>query len=152
MIDRTLKPELVNDVPARPLAGVTAICDVIPVEAARLTISRYMPKKKKRTAKKTARKRRPAAAPPSLRIDALHIENFRGFKAERFRFRDRFNVIIGDNATGKTAILDALSVAIGGFLLGAASSEARPIRRHGVRLRTFRHGGTTSLEPLVPTS
>lgn len=53
-----------------------------------------------------------------MRIDRLTIRNFNGFDFREFRFDPHFNLIVGDNASGKTTVLDALSIAIGSWFLG----------------------------------
>jgi predicted ATP-binding protein involved in virulence len=47
-----------------------------------------------------------------MKIHHLEVKNFRGFEHRSFDFSDQFNVLIGDNGTGKTAILNALAVAV----------------------------------------
>ena len=42
-----------------------------------------------------------------MQIDHLAIENFNGFAHREFSFNPRFNLLVGDNATGKTSVLDA---------------------------------------------
>ena len=53
-----------------------------------------------------------------MRIDRLTIENFNGFDHREFAFNKHFNLLVGDNATGKTSVLDALSIALGSWFLG----------------------------------
>lgn len=51
-------------------------------------------------------------------LSNIHIENFKGIKNADFYFDRSVNLIIGDNGTGKTSVLEAISVALGGFLSG----------------------------------
>jgi recombinational DNA repair ATPase RecF len=44
-----------------------------------------------------------------MRIDRLHIQNFKAFREQVFQFNPHFTVFIGDNAKGKTSVLDALA-------------------------------------------
>lgn len=53
-----------------------------------------------------------------MRIDRIRIKNFKGFESEEFSLNKKFTVFIGDNAKGKTSILDALAIAVGSFLRG----------------------------------
>lgn len=53
-----------------------------------------------------------------MRLLEAKIWNFKGITHEEFRFKEEFNIIIGDNGMGKTSVLEALSVALGGFLGG----------------------------------
>lgn len=75
-----------------------------------------------------------------MRIDELTIQNFRGFDKQVFRFHPEFNVIAGINGSGKTAILEALNVAIGSWLLGIRNTSTRHIRAQDIRVATTEHG------------
>ena len=74
-----------------------------------------------------------------MRIEKIKIKNFKGFSDEEFELNQRFTVFIGDNAKGKTSILDALAVAVGSYLRGidVAKHEARSIDKKEVRVRTI---------------
>ncbi|MBW8001211.1 MAG: AAA family ATPase [Planctomycetes bacterium] len=71
----------------------------------------------------------------------LHIENFRGIERLDVSFRKTLNVIIGENNSGKTAILDALRICLG---LGYQRREIRVrshdffINRYGKKSDTIR--------------
>jgi predicted ATP-dependent endonuclease of OLD family len=43
-----------------------------------------------------------------MRINELKLKNFRCFEEREFIFNSQFNCITGKNASGKTAILDAI--------------------------------------------
>jgi energy-coupling factor transporter ATP-binding protein EcfA2 len=47
-------------------------------------------------------------------IKSLHVENFRCFKEIDISDLQRVNVVVGKNATGKTALLEAIRLALGG--------------------------------------
>lgn len=61
-----------------------------------------------------------------MRIDHLAVQNFCGFESREFRLNPQFNLFVGDNATGKTSILDALHIAFGSWLLGIDGPERPP--------------------------
>jgi recombinational DNA repair ATPase RecF len=44
-----------------------------------------------------------------MRIDNIEIQNFRGYEELNITLDPSFNLIIGDNGSGKTAILEALT-------------------------------------------
>lgn len=52
---------------------------------------------------------KPEAPPAPAQIGKLHLQNFRCFEERTFCFNTRFNVIIGINGSGKTAVLDAIA-------------------------------------------
>ena len=72
-----------------------------------------------------------------MRIDHLHVKNFKGFQDKEFSFHPQFNLIVGVNGTGKTSLLDALSIAIGSWFLGIRGCDTRHIRSQEVFLANF---------------
>ena len=86
-----------------------------------------------------------------MRIDTLRVENFRGFAEREFAFHPQFNVLIGDNATGKTATLEALAVALDPWIKGATGERARSIEKsEDVRVQANREGGVIVLDRQYP--
>lgn len=51
-----------------------------------------------------------------MRIQSIKVENHRCFKEFEIDFDDNFTVIVAENGVGKTAILDAVAVAVGPFV------------------------------------
>ena len=51
-------------------------------------------------------------------IRELYLKNFRGFEEKTFRFDTMFSVFAGENGSSKTAILEGICVALGGWLFG----------------------------------
>ena len=86
-----------------------------------------------------------------MRIDRLTIRNFKNFEEESFGFHRRFTVLVGDNGTGKTAVLDALCIGAGAYLLGIPGMSAPSIKREHVRRVTRRDGELTTFEPMAPS-
>ncbi len=75
-----------------------------------------------------------------MQIDDLTIKNFHGFEDRAFSFNSRFNLLAGDNATGKSSVLDALAVAIGSWFLGIGGFEKGPgIAPEEVRVAAHSH-------------
>ena len=77
-----------------------------------------------------------------MRIDRLDLASFRCFDERSFRFHERFTLLIGANATGKTAVLDALAVALGAALIPVPHALSGSIHRRDVR-RTHQQIGET---------
>jgi len=48
-------------------------------------------------------------------INNIRIQNFRGFQDKYFDFDPHVNVVLGDNTTGKTTLLHAVQIALGGY-------------------------------------
>lgn len=85
-----------------------------------------------------------------MKIRQLELQNFRCFDQKTFEFSDQFNVFIGDNATGKTAILDALAIGIGSFFLGIDKIDSVNINKDEIRRILRKEGETLTLEPILP--
>ena len=71
-----------------------------------------------------------------MRIDRLEIKNFRKFGDMSLEFNPSFNLLVGDNGSGKTTVLDALAVALAGWTYAFAPSQSnrRLIQDQEVRI------------------
>lgn len=69
-----------------------------------------------------------------MRIKHLTIENFKGLTHCEIDFEPGFNLLIGDNGKGKTSILEALSVALGGFIVGIDDISAKNFVKNEIRI------------------
>jgi predicted ATP-binding protein involved in virulence len=87
-----------------------------------------------------------------MRIDHLAIQNFRGFESFDLKLNPQFNLLVGNNGSGKTTILDALYIAAGSWLLGIDGPKKAPsIDEDEVRLTAFEYeNGRYSFEKQYP--
>ena len=85
-----------------------------------------------------------------MRIDSLLLENFKGFSSRKLAFHPQFNLVVGENGTGKTSLLDALAVAAGSWFLGVSGVDTRHIYPHEVRLQAFPSEAGTHWEGQYP--
>jgi predicted ATP-binding protein involved in virulence len=85
-----------------------------------------------------------------MRIDSLLLENFKGFQRRELTFHPQFNLVVGENGTGKTSLLDALAVAAGSWFLGVSGVDTRHIYPHEVRLQAFPSEAGTHWEGQYP--
>lgn len=87
-----------------------------------------------------------------MRIDSIQLRNFDCFEDRTFSLAPRFTLIVGDNATGKTSVLDGLAVGVGSLFLGFPSpAAARSIFRDEVRFKFYHHGETLTAERQFPS-
>jgi predicted ATP-binding protein involved in virulence len=87
-----------------------------------------------------------------MQIDRLTIQNFRGFQDRELKFDPRFNLLVGDNATGKTSVLDALSIAVGSWFLGIKGyAEPIGIDKDDVRVEAHAHKDFYTFEKQFPS-
>jgi predicted ATP-binding protein involved in virulence len=88
-----------------------------------------------------------------MRIDRLELRNFKKFADQTFEFprslnglpgAGSFHVLIGENGSGKTTVLDALSVALGVWLIrvpdSSLANSRRPISATEKRLEVIQTG------------
>jgi predicted ATP-binding protein involved in virulence len=72
-----------------------------------------------------------------MKISELKLQNFRGYKEFVVQFNPKFNLIIGENGSGKTALLEALTVAMGSFFLGIRNANARSIVKKDIHIANY---------------
>ena len=85
-----------------------------------------------------------------MRIDHLTLENFRGFEKQSFEFDPQFNLIIGNNASGKTGLIEGLERACSSFFLGIGNQHATSISEDDVRRFPVLQGDVVTIEPQFP--
>ena len=65
-----------------------------------------------------------------MRIDRLEIKNFKKFLHYTLDLHPQFTLLMGDNGTGKTTILDALAIAAGIWLVNSPDTTLNNSRRN----------------------
>ena len=86
-----------------------------------------------------------------MQIEQLTIKNFKKFRGCRIDFDPHFNLVVGDNATGKTSILDALAIAVDAWFLGLRTTEkAGGIDGDHVHLLSIPQPDSTTFEKQFP--
>ncbi len=84
-------------------------------------------------------------------FEKIEIENFRSIVSMELNFKPGVNLLIGDNGVGKTSILDAIVIALGGYLNGVNGVSAKNIVMADVRLNTVNVGSvSTSIQYHTP--
>ena len=53
-----------------------------------------------------------------MKLNKIEIHNFKCFEDVNFELHPKLNVLIGNNGTGKTSLLEALRILIGSLYLG----------------------------------
>lgn len=85
-----------------------------------------------------------------MRIDRLLVENFKGFERREFAFHPQFNLVVGENGSGKSSVLDALAVAAGCWLRVIPGYGNRTIKPDEMRLIGFESGLGINWERQTP--
>ena len=84
-----------------------------------------------------------------LRVDRLRLRNFRCFAECAIELHQRLTVLVAENGRGKTAVLDALGIALGPFVdTVAGTGQVRGFDSADVRLVRGENG---AMEPALPT-
>ncbi|WP_459211524.1 AAA family ATPase [Aquimarina rhabdastrellae] len=83
-----------------------------------------------------------------MKIHNIRIIDFRGIEDRTFNFNGNFNVLIGENGSGKTSVLEALAAAINPYVAVSQGKNVRPIRKEDARVENFGQ----SIEKKVRTS
>ena len=60
-----------------------------------------------------------------MRLQETIIKNFRGIDEWHLLFKPGFNLIKGENGKGKTSILEALALGLGGYIEGIDGVSTR---------------------------
>ncbi len=71
-----------------------------------------------------------------MRIDSIEIQNFKNYELLSLTFAPGINLFVGSNGSGKTGILEAINVALGGFFGEQEQKMQRMIDISEVRLFT----------------
>lgn len=68
-----------------------------------------------------------------MRLTNLQLQNFKGIETLDLSLDPHLNVLVGDNGSGKTAILEAITIAAGSLFLGMRNVKSRSILNTDVR-------------------
>jgi len=83
-----------------------------------------------------------------MKINRVKLRNYKKFDEAEFQFHPDFTVLIGDNATGKTSILNALATLLSTYLLRADVSAGRwSVKKDEARLLITEKNGLLNFEP-----
>ncbi|MDY2627313.1 MAG: AAA family ATPase [Lachnospiraceae bacterium] len=77
-------------------------------------------------------------------IEHAHITNFRGIEDIDLNFKPGVNILLGDNGTGKTTVLEALTVALGGYLQGIQNLKVGGILQDDFRESFIKMAGASN--------
>lgn len=87
-----------------------------------------------------------------MRLHNIQITNYRCFKKADIDFDDHITLIVGKNGAGKTAILDAVAVAVSTFLFGIDGGVSRNISKDDARYEFHDLDGTVDPQHQFPVS
>lgn len=87
-----------------------------------------------------------------MQLQNVKIKNFRGIDEWNIEFKPGFNLIKGENGKGKTSILEAIAVGLGGFIAGLDGVATRHFSKDEIRqIYTTVGDGSCHNKIIVPT-
>ena len=87
-----------------------------------------------------------------MRIDRIKLHNYKRFGVFEVGLDPQFNLFVGDNASGKTTILDAITVGLDSWFIGMKGVQGiGSIDQHEVHVVPYPHGDVVSFEKQFPS-
>lgn len=88
-----------------------------------------------------------------MRLDSIHLTNYRCYEDREVKFRPGFNAVVGVNGSGKTSLLKGICESLAAFFSSATAAGFLPLDRHeDVRLRVVNTAGRYWFEPQYPVT
>ena len=75
-----------------------------------------------------------------MRINKLVLSNYRCFKMLEIDFPCNFTILVGNNGSGKSTVLDGMSVGLASFFLGMNGASTGNIHKSDVRTESYELG------------
>ncbi|MCM1048488.1 MAG: AAA family ATPase [Clostridiales bacterium] len=85
-----------------------------------------------------------------MRIKRLRVKNFRCFENLEMQLHPKCNILVGINGAGKSTILDALAVALGGYLTGFDGIKSNYILPEDAHYKMFCVGSRVEPQEQFP--
>lgn len=86
-----------------------------------------------------------------MELSKVTITNFKGIEKKELEFKPRINIIKGENGKGKTSILEAIAIGLGGFVAGIEGVSTRHFSKDEIRKIYSKVGdGSYSKENIMP--
>lgn len=85
-----------------------------------------------------------------MKIKTIQLQNFRCFENFSAELNEKLTVIVGNNGSGKSSLLDAIAVAIGTFLVPFSKASSVTIAKDDVLNKSYDLGSVVELQPQYP--
>lgn len=85
-----------------------------------------------------------------MKLKTIQLQNFRCFEKFSANFNEDLTVIVGNNGSGKSTLLDALSIAIGTFLVPFSTGNSVTIAKDDVLNKSYDLGSVVELQAQYP--
>ena len=85
-----------------------------------------------------------------MKITKLKAKNFRCFENLEIQLHPQCNVLVGINGAGKSTVLDALAIALGGYLSGFDTIKSNYIQTEDAHYKMFQAGSRVEAQEQFP--
>lgn len=86
----------------------------------------------------------------AVRLQSLKLHNFRCFEDVQMEFHPYCNVLVGINGAGKSSVLDAVAIALSGFLSAMDGAAGISLHKDDVRYAMYKNGSIINREQQFP--
>lgn len=85
-----------------------------------------------------------------MRLEKIKIKNFRCYEEVELKLKPNYTVLVGINGSGKTSILDAISISLGGYISNFDGMGIYGIHKEDSHYRMFELGSKIEREHQFP--
>lgn len=85
-----------------------------------------------------------------MKLKKVEIKNFRCYEKIAFELKDNYTVLVGINGSGKTTILDAISIALGGYISAFDGMGIYGINKNDAHYKMYELGSRIEREHQFP--
>lgn len=85
-----------------------------------------------------------------MKIEKIKIQNFRCYEKTELELKNNYTVLIGINGAGKTTILDAISIALGGYISNFDGMGIHGINKNDSHYKMYELGSRIEREHQFP--
>lgn len=86
-----------------------------------------------------------------MRISNLTLKNYRCFEKFDLALPCNFTILVGNNGSGKSTVLDGLAVGLASFFLGMEGASSGSIHKSDVRIESFELGSRIERQTQYPS-
>ncbi len=85
-----------------------------------------------------------------MTIKNIILKNYRCFADMEVNFHEKLTVIVGDNGSGKTSVLEGIAVSLGTMFVGLDGRAGVSINKKDARLKAYQMGESQDIQPQYP--
>ena len=85
-----------------------------------------------------------------MKINRVKLFNYRCFKELELELNDSFTILVGNNGSGKSTVLDGISLGLASYFVGMKGDSPKGIDKTDVRFETYEIGSRLERQPQYP--